>query len=576
MPDPQNQRRQIYPALALLFLLIAIVRVVSSYSQTAQAFDEPCHVAAAIEFLDKGTYTLDPVHPPLARLAIGLPLYLAGERFPQLSPPDSQNYNAVGNAILNDSGHYRRNLLLARLGVLPLFLLACAVVFLWTRREYGDFAAVAAVALFTTLPNVLAFSSIAYTDIVAASTQAAAFWAFTTWLDQRDARSTTWMAVATGLALLAKATTFIFLPAAAIGMLLAKWAVGRFHHPPQPRPLKQTAVQLVAASLIAMALIWAGYGFSTGHVRESMNLSADSMPSFQHFPAPVGRIGRALILSDPRIPAPALMHGLAQVWVLNKTHPTAYLFGRMKPGGWWYFFLVGVAVKSPLAFLILAIAGFLYSINLAKERRWSALAPPACVLAILLVTMPVKYNAGVRHILVVFPLLAMLAGCGCSYLWNARGPFRITARTALIALLLWQCVSTLRARNDYLAYFNELAGSDPSRILVSGCDLDCGQDLFRLSHELQTRNISHVTLALWTSADMSKMNLPPFDIPQPSQPVIGWFAISLRALRFGDLFHTTYPPDAFAWLSRYQPVAHVGKTILLYYIPDEKIGGPQP
>jgi hypothetical protein len=165
----------------------------------------------------------------------------------------------------------------------------------------------------------------------------------------------------------------------------------------------------------------------------------------------------------------------------------------------------------------------------------------------------------------------MIAGCGCSYLWNLLSG-RIWARGALIGLLAWQLVSTTRASGDYLAYFNELAGNDPSKILAAGCDLDCGQDLFALARELRSRNISHTSLALWTSADMGKMGLPDFDIPLPYQPVTGWFAISLRALRFGNLFHTTYPPDAFAWLSRYQPVARVGKTILLYYIPPQASG----
>jgi hypothetical protein len=39
------------------------------------------------------------------------------------------------------------------------------MVFLWTRREFGDFAAVMAAGLFTTLPIVLAFSGLAYTDL---------------------------------------------------------------------------------------------------------------------------------------------------------------------------------------------------------------------------------------------------------------------------------------------------------------------------------------------------------------------------------------------------------------------------
>lgn len=116
-------------------------------------------------------------------------------------------------------------------------------------------------------------------------------------------------------------------------------------------------------------------------------------------------------------------------------------------------------------------------------------------------------------------------------------------------LLLWQCISRLNAHPDYIAYFNELAGRDPSRVLVTGCDLDCGQDLFRLSRALHERNISQLNLAVWSSADMSRMNLPVFQTPPPFQPVTGWVAISLRSLRMGDVLHTTYPPGAFA-LSR--------------------------
>src|ERR1700733_15350272 len=66
--------------VAAVLVLIAIVRIVSSYAQTAYIFDEPAHVGAAIQLRDKRTYTRDPVNPPLSRIAIGLPLYLAGAR----------------------------------------------------------------------------------------------------------------------------------------------------------------------------------------------------------------------------------------------------------------------------------------------------------------------------------------------------------------------------------------------------------------------------------------------------------------------------------------------------------------
>lgn len=582
MPVQFDNLRRGCVAIAVLLTLVAVLRVLSSYSHTAQAFDEPYHVAAAIELLDKGTYTLDPLHPPLERIAIGLPLYLAGERLPNVSVSESDSSTepylcAVGNAILNDGGRYARNLMLARLGILPFLLLGCVVVFLWARREYGDFAGVAAVGLFTTLPVVLEFSGIAYTDMVAASTQAAAFWAFATWLEKRSLRSTVWLGIATGLALLSKFTTLIYLPAAALSMVALRWSVIRFCKAPRGLAYKQMAKQVLLAGAIAVALLWAGYGFAVGPVREGMQISTASMPSFQHFPGPVARIARRLILSDPKIPVPALMRGVAMAWVKEKTEPTGYLLGQIKSGGWWYFFLVGVAVKTPVPFLILVVAGLFCCRDLARKGRWTTMAPAACALAILLVTLPVKINYGIRHVLVIFPLLAIVAGYGCSYLWDLnlwhlKGRGRAWGRAALILLLLWQGVSTVRASADYTAYFNEIAGKDPSRVLVAGCDLDCGQDIFALSRELHQRNVSHATLALWTSADMSKMDLPKFDVAQPYRPVTGWFAISLRALREGDLFHSSYPPDAFAWTSRYQPVTHVGKTILLYYIPEDSLG----
>lgn len=555
--------------LCALLALVAVVRIISSYSLTSQAFDEPCHIAASIELLARHTYKLDPVHPPLARIAIGLPLYLAGERYPKLSIPDQKiTYHDVGNAILSNSGHYARNLALARLGVLPFFLLATAIVFLWARREYGDFAGVMSVALLTTLPNVLAFSSIAYTDIVAAATQVGLFFAFIQWLDQPTKRSVLWLGLAAGLAFASKATTVIFFPAAAIAIVLGKWVCRRTIVGENVAP-RQIVRHVAIVAAIAIVTVWASYGFAVGHVRDGMNLPADSIPSFRQFPAPLARAGRWLVASDPLIPAPALIKGVAEAWLLNKEKPAAYLLGHIKEGGWWYFFLVGVAVKSPLPFLVLAVVGVISLNTFDTQRRWRAMAPLLAALAVLLVTMPVKYNAGVRHVMVVFLLLAIVAGRGCSYLWRQQNGRRLVAGAALIFLLSWQLVSTMRAQGNFLAYFNELAGSDPSKVMVAGCDLDCGQDLDLLSRELHARHISHATIAMWTSADLSHTDLPSFDVPHAYRPVTGWFAISLRALRFGNSFHTQYPVGAFDWLQVYQPVSRVGKTILLYHIPDD-------
>jgi 4-amino-4-deoxy-L-arabinose transferase-like glycosyltransferase len=568
------KRSRLVASIIAILLVIAIGRIVATYNVTAQAFDEPCHVAAAIELLDRGTYRLDPYNTPLARIGIGIPLYLSGARLPHYAPEDAtaKNYNAVGNAILQQGSSYQHSLTLARYGVLPLFLLSTLIVFFWCRREFGDLAAVVSVFLFTTLPVILAFSGIAYSDMAAAFAQPAAIFAFILWLEKPSRKRTVWLGVALGLALLAKFTTLLYLPAAAVSILAVRWLSSKRMVSPKPEtPRSNLLLQTVAILLIATAVVWAGYGFSVGRVQESMGLSTASMPSFQHFPGPLRPLARALIERNPFVPAPGLLQGVASAYTFNKQAPPSYFMGQIKPGGWWYFFFVELALKSPPAFLLLSLVGVLALLR--RRQKWTALSPVAAIFGILLATTTTHVYYGVRHVIALYPLLAIVAGYGASYLWRVEAGRRLAARYLLAALLACQVASSASAGRDFISYFNFVAEPDPSRLLVEGCDLDCGQDLIRLASELRARKVSHVTLALWTSADMSKTDLPPFEVAQPSRPVAGWFAISLRSLRAGDVFHETYPQNAFDWLRQYQPVQRVGQTILLYHIPDPT--GPQ-
>lgn len=557
------------PLIALL-ALIAVLRTVQTYATTAQGFDEPCHISAALEWLDRHTYILDPIHPPLARVAIGVPLLLAGERYSALpsDDPATQDYNTVGNHIIYGGGHFARTLALARSGMLPFLAIEILLVFLWARREFGDFAGVLAAALLSTLPIVLAFAGLAYTDLPASCMQFAAFYAFSTWLDQPTARSSTWLGLAVGFALLSKFTFLLFLPSVVAAMVPCKLLLGRCGESVPKIERRTWVAKASIAGAIAVVVLWAGYGFSSGHVRESMQLTPEKMPSFQHFPEPVRGVARKLVISNPVVPAPALVKGVATAWALNKSGMQGYLLGQRRSGGWWYFFLVAAAVKTPLPFLILSTVG-MAALLYKNEKRWQALAPAVFAIAILIVTMGVSYDAGLRHVLVVFPLLAVTAGFGAAYLWQLPLRGRFVGKVLLAALLLWQGLASFEARGDYIAYFNPLAGKDPSKVLITGCDLDCGQDLYRLADELRSQHVSHVTIAVWSSAELSYLGLPETEVLSPFHPATGWVAISARSLRLGSVLHETYPPHAFDWLERYQPKKRVGKTISLYYIPPE-------
>ena len=170
-------------------------------------------------------------------------------------------------------------------------------------------------------------------------------------------------------------------------------------------------------------------------------------------------------------------------------------------------------------------------------------------------------NIGIRHILILYPFFAL----GATYValrawrWIVTLPARqaTLGAAALVAVLFWQLSTLWRAYPDYLPYFNELV-SHPERVLVDS-DLDWGQDLYRLEVRARELGILYLNIAYRGSADLAREPLPPHYILPPKQPVKGWVAVSALA-------RTRNPAD-YAWLNTFEPVARVGKTIDLYYIP---------
>lgn len=574
-------------AVVGLLILVAVGRIAVVDATTPQGFDEPCHVAAGIKWLDLHDYTLDAIHPPLARYAVALPLYISGQRTPKLLAQESslQGYcTELGNAIFSNGGQYTRNLFLARIGVLPFLCLAAALVFFWASQEFGKLAGCIAAFLFLSLPSVLAFSSLAYTDSPTMCTQFACIFAFAVWLKRPTVGPTVLLGISAGLALSSKFTSFLFLPMACAAMLLVRLLFSHNHNKDLAREqlgIKE-AVRLIAAACIALVLLWGSYAFSIGHLDEAFGASGAAATSVQGSLGGAGTIYRKILSADPIVPAPDLFRGLEIARLKNKHEPDSYLLGQARAGGWWYFFPLAVALKTPLPFSILSIVGLVYAVRLARLGRWSTLLPAVAVTAIFIATLFVTLRVGTRHVLVVLPLLSVLAGWGASWLWQIPGLKPLWGRLALGLLLAWQVTASIRAQNDFMAYFNELAPADPSEALVKGCDLDCGQDIFRLSQELRTLGVTQVGIGVCTSADLALVDLPALDILPPRKPVTGWVAVSLRALKTGSFRiyqngrgspNEDYPPDALSWLGKYRPVAHIGKTILLYHIPENSLEG---
>jgi len=489
--------------LAVLLVLIGSARIVSTYTVFNHTIDEPDHLAAGMEWLSAGKYLYEDQHPPLARVMGALGPYLAGERWH--AGPDSYR---EGYRILGRGAHYDRTLALGRAGILPFFWIASAVVFLWGARTAGAPAALLATLLFTTLPPVLAHAGLIATDMAAAAWIGAAALASLFWVEKPGRRRTAIFGVAIGLACLSKFSALLFLPAALLAMHRARlWRHRR---------------SLAAACVVAFLVIWAGYRFSFARV-EYLHL---------------------------RLPAPRFFTGLATLWAHNAAGHASYLLGRRSATGFWYYYPVALALKTPLALLLL-VAGA----AIGACRRFARLGPAlGFCLAILVCALASRINIGVRHVLPVYLGLSVIGGGVAAAMLRRRA-----ARWILAGLLLWQVASGALQHPDYLAYTNEIAGSHPENFLADS-DLDWGQDMKRLGTRLQRAGDTEVTFEPFNRTYATLAGDPfPRILPVDSErPAAGWNAVSVSTWKIFGV------PQ---WANRVPAQEKVGRSILLWHFP---------
>src|SRR5439155_1189607 len=124
-----------------------------------------------------------------------------------------------------------------------------------------------------------------------------------------------------------------------------------------------------------------------------------------------------------------LINGVVAVKAHNDSGHLSYLLGHTRLMGWWSFYLVALAVKTPIPLLAAGPAGLAW---LARDgwrsRNGWALAP--AVLAILMLTFASAFsriNIGIRHVLVLYPFLALGAAYVAVRAWRALAAWRAHA-----------------------------------------------------------------------------------------------------------------------------------------------------
>jgi hypothetical protein len=553
--------------LCLAFLmLVTCVVAASTWRVYSNTWDEPEHLAAGIELLDRGRYEYDTEHPPIARIFMALGPYLFGARSFGTPPPDGV---LEGVDILYTGGNYDRYLTLARLGTLPFLPLLLFATWLWARRmTQSDGEALLSVLLLACVPPILGHAALAALDVAAAATVLLALYAMQSWIESPGWRNALFCGLSAGVAVGTKFSAIPFLVLGCLVLAVARavlWWRGRRSCPAATRAyaakpwLLGLAVMLVTAAL-PLFLVYGLRASDGTTLPHRFDLAVKFLLQEHGLSHLTG-----VLLGHVWLPfwAKGVIEGIVAIKAHNDTGHLSFLLGQLRVTGWWYFYLVALGTKTPLPLLATGPIGM----ALLAREGWQArdswpLAPLVLFATVLVFASAFSHiNIGIRHVLVLYPFLALGGAHAIALAWRALRkmalrPPAIVGSALLVALVGWQVLTLWTAYPDYLPYFNETV-QHPEQVLVDS-DLDWGQDLRRLERTAAEMKIPRLNLAYRGTADLAREPLPPFVVMPPGKPVTGWVAISALA--------RVHDPKGYAWLDAYRPMERIGKTIDLYYI----------
>jgi len=338
---------------------------------------------------------------------------------------------------------------------------------------------------------VLAHGRVVQTDVPSALAFLLFSFALYEYLRAPVARRAVWVGLAAGLAAVTKFSMVALAP------VLALVFAGLFAFAPRWRLSRgRVAAHAGALALAAVLAVNAGYFF-----RHAPPESLDDA------------LSRAVVPFDPgqgslRAALEAGYHALQVVfpadfvsgvgWQLGhaKLGHNAGLLGEYSRYGWWYYFPVAFALKTPLPILLLTLAGLAWALwrlrRGAEGRVLVLLLPPALFTCLLMFS---TINIGVRYYLPAYPFFFILAGAMLDdVLRRAR---RRALAAALAALLLcWTCAEALRAYPDHMTYVNQLASGAPRWWYLSDSNVEWGDDVRSLALYLRGRGEEKVGAAL--------------------------------------------------------------------------------
>lgn len=469
----------------VIFLLLVLeFQLLYSVKHESLTWDEGDHIFAGYMSLKHNDFGLNPEHPPLVKIIAAIPLLRMNLHEPQLQNRYFKTEAYLSGRDLIFQNDHENVIFRARMAASVLAILVALLGFLTAREMFGTGAGFLALVLIVFEPNFLAHGALVTTDTGAAASLLASIYAF-----YRYVKSPSWgrvvvLGLATGLFFIVKHSAVLLPPMLillAISELLRRHRTG---HETRSHEAVRLAGALVVAGIIAVGVMWVCYGFRYTARPAGVQMNPPLESTLANLRPAEAKV--ITTMARWKVLPESWLYGMADVRSVANTWPS-YIFGKVYAHGVWFYFPVSFVIKATLTTLIF-IPLIVYAIATRKLRGWREILflslPPALYFAI---SMTSNLNIGVRHILLVFIFVLVLAGGAA---WSLIRHDRRWVWPIAI-LILFHVVSSLRAfPTSYISYANELWGG-PANVhkYLTDSTTDWGQQLKAVKRYVDERGI---------------------------------------------------------------------------------------
>jgi 4-amino-4-deoxy-L-arabinose transferase-like glycosyltransferase len=557
-----------------LLLLTLLCELTFSVRQQSLSWDEGDHIFAGYMSWKKSDFGINPEHPPLVKAIAAIPLLPMHLRVPDpkgLASFKDEAYFDGRDFIFGNGGEAEADRIIfrARMASATLSLLLGLLVFLAAREMFGNDAALFALALVVFEPNMIAHGAYVTTDMGISCFIFASIYAFYRYVKAPSVSRLIVLGLVSGLALASKHSGVLLLP---FGLALIITEIV-WPSPEQQTNKTKAALRLagayLAASAIALVVLWAFYGFRYAARPGGIPLS----PSLAEYAKGLKGLEPHvyLTLAHWHILPESYLYGMVDVRLISDSFST-YIFGKVYAHGVWFYFPASFVIKSTAAFMgLLLLAGFAIASGKLRARReiFFLTIPP---ILYLLIATGTGLNIGARHILPMYPFLSVLIG------GTALAMARSDQRWAYVVgvLLAWHMISSARAYPNYLAYSNELWGGPANTYkYLTDSNTDWAQQLKAVKKYLDNRGARECWFAYFAepSIHFSAYGIPCKPLPTADS---GWthYQIDTPQTITGSLLISAGTLTGYEWGSnvlnpyrqfqKLEPVAFIQDGVFVY------------